>query len=79
MIFFSLSRCSRLRINHVAAKCEADLQQCNSDEDPGHQGEVVLQPLLKLRHAALHVDVVLLLRVLHKHHRLGHYLHFLTF
>lgn len=40
------------------------LQECDSDEDPGHQGEVVLQPLLELRDAALHVDVVLLLRVL---------------
>jgi len=41
-----------------------DLQQSDADEDAGHQREVVLQPLLKLRHAALHVDVVLLLRVL---------------
>lgn len=44
----------------------ADLQQRHADKDPGHQGQVVLQPLLKLRHAALHVDVVLLLRILKK-------------
>lgn len=40
------------------------LQQRHADEDPGHQRQVVLQPLLKLRNAALHVDGVLLLRVL---------------
>lgn len=46
-----------------------DLQQRNADEDPRHQREVVLQPLLKLGHAAFNVDVVLLLGVLraHKH------------
>lgn len=38
-----------------------DLQERNSDEDPSHQREVVLQPLLKLGHAAFNVDVVLLL------------------
>lgn len=37
-----------------------DLQQRDSDEDPSHQREVVLQPLLKLGHAAFDVDVVLL-------------------
>lgn len=46
-----------------------DLQQRYADEDPRHQREVVLQPLLKLGHAAFNVDVVLLLGVLraHKH------------
>lgn len=46
-----------------------DLQQRNADEDPRHQREVVLQPLLKLGHAAFNVDVVLLLGVLRAHRR----------
>lgn len=45
------------------------LEQCNAHKDPGHNNQVVLEPLLKLAHTALGVDVFLLIQFLTQEER----------